>query len=459
MSLVKCWNDHNAALLFEKHNTSIKLIKIGKKCLYYNWNDNKKLWMICTNDVYIDIIKNTLIEVLQNLTKYENINIMNIDTAKNLIANKNHLANIKKLIELQEDNDFKLNLDKVSIMLPINDKKIINILTKKVNYRNKKDYFSYELNVNYLPRLTERNNTFSKFLKQIWENEEEYEYWKLIQGKIISPSRFNNNIFIIWQHELKNMERLHWFKIMKECFRNFSMSQRKCPLEYSELHKMTCLYVDTVSNKGKLDKFINFGSLLRANRDINIIWSADTIFNTIQEQYYYKLAKNIIYIRRKEENLFEETVKNIQFDELLRDIDHVFTFCINAAYQYSIVGDNIYNSQPIRFKKEKLLLLTDDKFRYKIILEQLLMNDFDNKNNCNTLLRDFSRNINILCRQKHGLNVNFTGDILKSIINRNNYGQPLIRVKYVYRDILKKDKRVYKVMNIILKRKKCSNIQ
>ena len=134
----------------------------------------------------------------------------------------------------------------------------VDASTKSMSHRTKDDYFTYELDVSYCPHLDEKDNIFSKFLHGVWEDEEEYQYFKLINGKLLLPAE-HSNLLIVWHHEKGGGGKTIWVNSIQQVLGPrvtqidreilYRRTVRNKQFELARLRGRTMAYVDEVADK------------------------------------------------------------------------------------------------------------------------------------------------------------------------------------------------------------------
>ena len=124
------------------------------------------------------------------------------------------LKNIKKVMNLECDEEFINKLNAPSEVIPIKNGMKINVRTKEITERGLNDYYSRVVPSNYIPNLNDEDNVFASFCKDIWPDEAEYNFFRMLNGKLILPDKHNNNI-VLWQHDEGGGGKTIWIKCLQ----------------------------------------------------------------------------------------------------------------------------------------------------------------------------------------------------------------------------------------------------
>ena len=202
----KSWAIDNVVMVSEKRG--------------YVWVEDKALWVNSSvTDIgnrIIDNIEAKLISFLSEVTKfYESQGIVHDDkrspyfceeaasmisavnfNIKSIQKGGNAVALItKRLYTYLKSNDFEKTLGKISHLLAIPDKKVIDLRTGDVRERTKDDNFSAETAIRYDPTLS--TEYAEKFMLELAYNDHELKDW-LIQfvGYCLTASQDDRRIYV-----------------------------------------------------------------------------------------------------------------------------------------------------------------------------------------------------------------------------------------------------------------------
>ena len=215
------WCHYDLAQLIIKHNVLFKRVSnSGSVAQYYVWNIEEALWDLCDatmrNSAMAEMFKHLIRRVLKH-------NQLSKTQAGDLMAKYQNIKIVKSIcgfFNLKIDKQFEKTLDKAGEIIPISNNKKINLRTKEILPRTYDDYFSYYLEVEYLPDLKDENNTFFIFNKSLWNDPTEFEYWILLNGKVILPDA-HDNLVIVWQHPLGGGGKTIWLNCIHHIFDEF----------------------------------------------------------------------------------------------------------------------------------------------------------------------------------------------------------------------------------------------
>ena len=283
----------------------------------------------------------------------------------------------------------------------------INLKTKEITARTYNDYFTYSLKVQYLPDLKQSDNKFYQFNKSLWNNEEEFKYWRKINGKIISVDE-HDNLIIVWEHPLGGGGKTIWLNCIHNIFRNtvnkltidtFKKGRRNNKaFELCKLYGRTLAYCDentrdeVKSNKETIDFALILD--LSGGGMQEFIDKYKKVTNSIAEKCtatiffagnrgYFNCRRRIPALERRlimfnTEPFFRNPgdpdydasnpncrpkIPNLEKD-LLENKDHIFTWFVNCANEFLNDRQDLHTIQPERFKKYQQSVIDNNNERY-----------------------------------------------------------------------------------------------
>ena len=407
-----------------RHNTNMKWIKAGDKHKTYVW-DNDTLIYNETREpaVILRSIRNTINCILQRGIATGQLDEDLEDEVLDIIENLG-LKHVHDFVLLKPDLDFANNLDRLDEELPIKHGDKINLRTKQMAKRTRKDYFSYELGVQYLPDLDAEDNEFAKFVHTIFLDPEEYEFFRLLNGKLVVPDS-HSNILVLWQHELGGGGKTIWFSCFSEVLyrRSTTLSReifydncrRNPDFEIAKLYNKTVAFVDEIrvnkKNKKKevpvnlarvqdltgggmrseLDKYQKASSSIPKKQTANIVLLGNGNFFMNKEALCSSMDRRVIYFTTlpifRARNSKDYDVNNQYcfekdpnlYERLMNHKDHIFTFLVNATCDYlhkkkTIKTFALKDYQPPRFIKLWNTLVNEinsfEETQFKLFLSQ-----------------------------------------------------------------------------------------
>ena len=342
------------------------------------------------------------------------------------------ISNIRKFVDIQEDYEFKKNIDKLGTIIPIAGGYKIDVRTKQVTKRTVLDYFTYELESTYVTSMNENSNMFTKFIKEIFIDDGEYAFFRLLNGKLILPDMHDNNL-VIWQHKIGGGGKSIWYKSV-----SITLGPRTTPLdreilysrnksisfEIAKLRNKTIGFIDeskvddnsdenTTKNKKKnvpvnlarlqdltgggiraeLDKYQKASSMVGQEQTANIVLLGNgCIFSNNKK--ISSMERRVIYfttlpyfraISHKDYDSQDEYCKvkdpNL-WPTLKENTNHIFTWLVNCAYDYlrKKASDSnwcLFDDQPQRFKDEWDKLTATVNIFETEQFEQFIQNECD----------------------------------------------------------------------------------
>jgi len=177
---------------------NIKTVSVNG--LAYEWIEDKKLWIkqepIFIRTKIYNILKPIILQHLNKHDKesdeYKIINNALYRIKKSLNRRGLHEA----LICLTFDGNFENIINKNHEYLPIKNNRVINLKTLEIRERTRDDYFTVELNIDYLTSPILHAETYFKSLMN--NNEELYNYLQRILGYCITGETMEKSLFIFY---------------------------------------------------------------------------------------------------------------------------------------------------------------------------------------------------------------------------------------------------------------------
>jgi len=193
-------------------------IRSDETISYFGWNEETKLWEECSKHRLLNLISDVLVPYFLTLQKdfYAQIQALgkNDKDKEGLLSAKfkqickmvcnlktiPYLKNISLAIAGKEfDKEFESKvINKAIYLLPIKGGKIIDLKTLTVKDRTRNDYFSVELNVNYLSDVNFETHVL-KFFKSITCNDPNLlDYHRRLWGYMMTGSIADRSLHIMW---------------------------------------------------------------------------------------------------------------------------------------------------------------------------------------------------------------------------------------------------------------------
>lgn len=208
--------DNEIKLMFENHRghsqlfydykiSHLKITDLQNGTGYY-FSNSSLLWKYTTNDYFIK-------EVMLFLESYIKDKIDLYSQAENKSKTiENYMRSILKTVQTTQhctsvwkiakslfyEPEFEMKLNNCSHMLPLRKGRIINLTTLQTRYRNDKDFFSFELNVDYLDKLNSFINA-EKFLNQLMKDDKDKsKYLQELLGYCMTGETSDRSIYILY---------------------------------------------------------------------------------------------------------------------------------------------------------------------------------------------------------------------------------------------------------------------
>lgn len=381
--------------LFEKHNILVK--KVRKD--FYIWNAKESVWK-CSEKIdtgaVLKIVPITLINLIKRAVRNKQMHVKTAIALKKKLSTAKSIRGIKSFISYEHrDDEFDNALDRMDTYFPIKNGQKINIRTKEITQRNINDRFTFELNVTYLPHLADADNEFAKFLRTIWTEDESYEWFRLMNGSLMIPDDMaHNNLLILWHHKMGGGGKTVWINCLHEALtKNMVQKLPKRTLltkgtgknfSLSTLKNKLIAYVDetTLNEDSKANETIDLPLILditgggfrseadkyQKESDIEPTKSTATLILLGNSNFFKKytgsepLKRRLLYCTSK--MYFRDQTMMVPNDpyckpkdrklvqRLMNNLDHVFTFLVNAAVDYRASQPDLHALAPKRFLNE-----------------------------------------------------------------------------------------------------------
>ena len=480
--------------IFKRNNKLVYSIGAGQKKGNYVWDHEQRLWRLDEKGVLTnDAITITMLNIVERAMFHEQITRSLGKSLVNKFANIKIIRNMKCFIDYPTPRRFCEELDCVKKYFPIKGGRKICLETKEITGRTIKDYFSYELDRDYLPNLDETNNVFANFLRSVWIKPEEYEFWKLIHA-ILMLGETQGNYLIIWLHHVGGGGKTVWINSLQACLSHKHVTKldreiffRNCKktkgFELAKLCEKRIAYVDEVATDGdasagsainlkvslditgggfrsELDKYQRASSMIAKKQTATLCLMGNSCF-FISDKAVAPLNRRVIcarserYFRARKDELFNEDDPNCGvkdpglWDRINDNLDHVFTFLVNCVYDYIQQGKpDLHAIQPTSFKRAwKDLNGVFEGAKTRFITEYLA--ECDNEEGESIELTEFIRLINgwLKCKYKD-TNIKITASEVKELLRKNEYGlRHPMRIRFLYENPDTKTLRKFYVLN------------
>ena len=201
-------SDARIGYLVTKFNTTIKCAyfpngEIG----YYVWDDRVKLWQEnkirgATKFCYLyRAIREKLTMIFNAALNIPEISQCEFDDAVKWIESTSHIRNAIPWLDIKIDEQFESTINAHPFNLPIMPCKILNCKNLTIRDRNVNDYWTFEFKHRYYPELLTENNVFHQFLWNMWSDDEEFEFFRILCGKLLSCDSDENLVMILQQEK------------------------------------------------------------------------------------------------------------------------------------------------------------------------------------------------------------------------------------------------------------------
>ena len=383
------------ANLVIKYNRGIKTICNGSEIQYYIWKEDDKLYV--TNDKQNKRLKlavsKTLEFIIQNAHKSDDLSEEDVSILLDRLNTNKFLAAITSLLNKEPEKDFVKYLNNHPYYLPIKNGRKIDIRTKQISTRTMDDYWSFELDWDYLPNLEENENVFAKFVKDILPDENEYKFLQQVMGYIMSTDN-HENILVIFAHPKGGGGKSIFISIIHMLFEKYVTKLTRDVIlhgkgnlgaELNKINNCRVAYIDEALDQKTQQKGIKkkklildvlldiTGGGIREDRDSHqrgkevkmqlmkcklILLGND---NLITCHTHPSINRRIVYFalqyyfRCEDDTDWDPNdpfckLKNENIQQLLQDnMDHAFTWIINCINLYYQNKPNFKKNPPPRF--------------------------------------------------------------------------------------------------------------
>ncbi len=221
-------------------DANIKIIS-DESLTFYGWNEDKKLWEENSKHKLRKLVCETIVPIFEERARILLNELSNLSrkdskegelSAKLKVVNKS-IMNLKSAPYLKNvcsfvaghvyDTDFESKvINKSPFELPIKGCKIINLKTLEVRDRDITDYFSFELDVDFLGKKANFKNV-EKFFNDITNNDKDLvDYHRRMWGYMMTGSIKDRSLHIIWGNGCNGKSTI--VNIFKKITRGFSVS-------------------------------------------------------------------------------------------------------------------------------------------------------------------------------------------------------------------------------------------
>ena len=467
---IKQRTDVDYANVLKEVNVLIKRTNESGKDVFYSWIEAKKLW----GQSEADTLSNISFQLSFVAQEMRTQLVLKQEIYSKIMYDvrvTRTLKNIKRVMDLECDEEFLVKLNAPSEIIPIKDGKKINVRTKQVTERGLSDYYTRVIPSTYISDLDDTRNVFAQFCRDIWPDEEEYNFFRMLNGKLILPDMHNNNI-VMWQHNEGGGGKTVWIKslqialgdgLCKEINKYVFLGSRTANSSF-ELKKMlgkTIVYVDEVANKEQDKKdVINIATLCKLsgggtlndagkhqrNDVVRTQKNTATIvflgnFHFFKDKITKAVLRRMIYMRSipfwraitdgsyDEDNPDCHVMDENLWNKIENNIDHVLTYLVNAAHDYLNSSSlNLQANQPIRFKQEWKEIVDNNNDSSINIVKAFIDEECLNRSGVRIKLSEFVNKLNMWNNTKHCNNpVNkFTNNSIRNLVKDVSIGNPKI---------------------------------
>jgi P4 family phage/plasmid primase-like protien len=205
-----------AEIICKYYPYKIILGKIDTTIAGYMWNNEKCLYTTYSlNHVvgeFSDLLEKAINFLIDEVNKTDlldanekNKKIQNFKKIRNTINTSNKIKNFESfLLEKYLNTDLYNKMDSADNMIPLKNKKIINLKTEEIRDRNDNDYFTYEKDCVYLGRDANVKNVDNFIDKMCCGNKEKKEFLKMILGYSITKETNLKSYYIFYGPEGNN---------------------------------------------------------------------------------------------------------------------------------------------------------------------------------------------------------------------------------------------------------------
>ena len=477
---------HDLYKIFLKENILVRKVKGNSRVEagFYVWRPQKCLWVHFTTSKCVhDPMVLTFYNIFRRCLHYNQITIKQAKQLKMNYQNIKFIKNICGYLNMDNDDDFEEKLNEMNEILPIDNCKKIDLRTKIITNRTYNDYFTYYMRVNYLPELNDLDNLFYRFNRSMWPNDVEFDYWRLLNGKIVTPDE-HDNLCIVWEHILGGGGKTVWLNCLHQIFISritkftidtFMKGGRKNKaFELCKLYGRTLGYCDeNTKNKEKaqgtpkktidlsiildisgggmredVDKYAKVSNIRARKQTATLLFAGNKGYFGESERIS-SLNRRLVmfstlpYFRNPGEPDYDENnpycgPKDPNLEKDLQDHpNHIFTYFVNCAYDFLMNRPDLVSTQPQRFKdywKNKVKAnhqKYEEKRREKLGLLSRFMKDACTNEIHAMKLSDFLIAFIKYCESNDVYNITMAQEEARIYFNGNNFGDPKIKVRYI----------------------------
>ena len=393
-------NHFDLAELFIKHNIFIKRLKTDKngcEAGLYIWNITENIWEYSNNksDIFGIIVK-TFKHLIRCCRKQNALTSKEANLLKSKYQNAKIIGAIDRFLSIRGNIDFEQELNAINNVLPISNNKKINLKTKEITNRGINDYFTYYLNVQYLPDLQDKDNKFYQFNKSLWNCDDEFEYWCNLNGKFLCSDE-HDNLIICWEHPIGGGGKTIWLNCIHSIFNKFvtklninifkTGGRNNSSFELCKLYGRTLAYCDENTKntnelnskkqtidlalvldisgggmRGDVDKYKRVTASEAQKCTVTLLFVGNTGYFDAQTRMSALTRRLVMFTTEPYFRDFGDPdynasdpncrpkIPNLE-TSLLEKPDHIFTWFVNCAHKFLNNRLDLHSNQPERFKK------------------------------------------------------------------------------------------------------------
>lgn len=410
------------AKLIEEFSTTIKVTVEKKSYVFWVYDGTKRLWREVLNGnallncEFVKILEAIAIRALhqRKITEKAYANIISTGHQGNF------WRGVLKFLIIEIDAAFEKELNMNHPFLPLRGGRKINLETLEISRRDEKDYWSWELEPKYLAELDDADNEFAKFIRELFDQPDEYKHFRYILGYLIT-TKTNQDMFLVVSSEHGGSGKTTLFEILKHAFPPFWSDIHKDIIlhgkgnysaEMCKIAKRRMVIMDEGAPNMNDNKHIDLSNILRltggvsgAYRDAyqrgsdvkSQVPSAKLVAITnnicLNSSMRWALNRRIVFAHTKvwfrgenyepdeeDDDEIDDYLKRSNRDikaHLIQHIDHAFTFMIKAAHAYLNCDKlELVDDQPSRWKKQWKATENKQQQHYKIF-KSFLKDKFD----------------------------------------------------------------------------------
>ena len=477
---------HDLYKIFVKENVLVRKIKGNSRVEggFYVWRPEKCVWVHFTSSkcVHAPMVL-TFYNIFRRCLNYNQITIKQAQQLKKDYQNIKFIKHICGYLNMDNDENFEAKLDDINEVLPINNCKKIDLRTKIISNRTYHDYFTYYMHVNYLPELDDLDNEFYRFNRSMWPNDAEFDYWRLLNGKVITPDE-HDNLCIVWEHVLGGGGKTIWLNCLHKVFISritkftidtFMKGGRKNKaFELCKLYGKTLGYCDeNTKNKEQqnsndkkridlsiildisgggmredVDKYAKVTNIRARKQTATLLFAGNKGYFGESERISslnrrLVMFSSLPYFRNPGDPDYDANnpycqPKDANLEKRLQSLpDHIFSYFINCAYDFLGNRQDLVSTQPQRFKdywKNKIQenhAKYEEKEQEKLELFADFINDGCNNENHSMRLAEFMTEFKNYLERRNIFNISITQDEARTYIQTNKVGDPRAKVRYI----------------------------